>query len=400
MEARPDAEPLDYPSVILCRQQEADDWLPIAPGEVAEAIRKTTLERAPIGSGVGHVCGSEDDFAEGGVYDEQEPPVRYGTSGLPLCCNPVVVVSGGPAVPGSVLFRVLRGRYVYGGPAVGGRSVVALASGFLIRSTLRVTTSVSITTTRGLYVYGGPGAGGRCSLTHGEGIKVYGGAGAGGRVRWNDLVEWVRSEAGTYTFTAEIDGPHIIECWGAGAGGNTNVDFGTFGAGGGGGSGAYVRSILSLVLGTDYDVSVALGTFSRGDGVGAGAPNSTFETTLVIGAGGHTGFLSNPGDGGRLDDCVGDIKFAGGHGGSGVGADNGGGGGGGAGPIGPGNSTGDNVGASATFQGGRGGDGQYSLNPLNGYSPGGGAGGFARVPTAESIQGADGQVRISWLPPE
>lgn len=87
-EAAPGALAIEYPSCILSKQQEPDDWLPGGIGEVADAPRVTTLARAPRGMGRGHVCGTPEEFAEGGTYDPALPPERIGALGWPLCCDP------------------------------------------------------------------------------------------------------------------------------------------------------------------------------------------------------------------------------------------------------------------------------------------------------------------------
>lgn len=64
------------------------------------------------GTGRGHVCGTDEDFREGGLYEPLEPPATYGVQGLPTCCGAPVLLGGGvrdggavgvvfPLVPGS-----------------------------------------------------------------------------------------------------------------------------------------------------------------------------------------------------------------------------------------------------------------------------------------------------------
>jgi len=61
------------------------------PGEIFEAARPFAPWPTPIGLNYAHVCGTDDDFLDGAVFDS-ELDVQYDEQGLPLCCN-------GPAVP-------------------------------------------------------------------------------------------------------------------------------------------------------------------------------------------------------------------------------------------------------------------------------------------------------------
>jgi len=54
------------------------------------------------GTGRGHVCGTREDFEEGGIYDPLAPDATYGVQGLPTCCAATVPLSGGVADGGSV----------------------------------------------------------------------------------------------------------------------------------------------------------------------------------------------------------------------------------------------------------------------------------------------------------
>lgn len=58
------------------------------------------------GTGRGHVCGSEEDHREGGLYEPLEPPVVYGQLGLPHCC-------GAPVVAGAVCIDSATCEVVY-----------------------------------------------------------------------------------------------------------------------------------------------------------------------------------------------------------------------------------------------------------------------------------------------
>ena len=72
-------------------------WVPLYPGEVWERYNRPYNARKPIpGSGVGGVCGTPADFAEGNRYEDERGHVRYRTDGLPWCC-PVPLRAGGGA---------------------------------------------------------------------------------------------------------------------------------------------------------------------------------------------------------------------------------------------------------------------------------------------------------------
>lgn len=107
IEAAPGAKMLGFESCILMKQMEPDAWLPGGIGEVAESERETTLQYAPRGTGRGHVCGTEKEFAEGGTLDESIPLALYTTSGLPRCCDPPRMVRGGAGVSGRAQLEVV-----------------------------------------------------------------------------------------------------------------------------------------------------------------------------------------------------------------------------------------------------------------------------------------------------
>lgn len=377
MEAAPDAEVLPFPSVILSRQQEQDDWLPIEPGEVADALRTTTLERAPAGTGTGHICGTEEEFNNGEVFDPTREPLQYGSYGLPLCCDPPMRVFGGAGAGGRNTLRVYRGLAVYGGAGGGGR----------------------VTVTNGIEprVYGGAGAGGRCVISNPDPIRCYGGAGGSGRGRFNDLSTWLRDVHGLYVFTPTVTRDHWVELWGAGAGGQIGTDPFAPQGGGGGGGGAYVRSKVFLIAGEEYEVIVAEGGHPVHSGAGTTNPPTQFDGSTVLAESGSTANPPNAGPGGSIGGSIGQIRRHGGNGAATVGVENGGGGGGSAGPLDNGNDAlGITGGQDWLFKGARGGDGQFTIFPVDGHAPGGGGGGRHVGTLVEHGAGADGQVLISW----
>ena len=167
-------------------------------GEVPWEPRPYNGLVAPAGTPNGHICGTEEDFAKGGEYDPDAPPVEVNEFGLPLCCEPAQILKGGgaggglpymdyprrpsgggagggvPAVFYPFTFLVVGGgagggvpraddgtlRYVVGGSAGGGVPVVA---GFASRA-----------------VVGGGAGGGYPLVSVGPRLVVAGGGGGGG----------------------------------------------------------------------------------------------------------------------------------------------------------------------------------------------------------------------------
>lgn len=100
-----DPNALSFPGdqAICNTELELEPWTEFAVGEVAGAPRPIALRYAPVGTGRGHICGTEDDFAHGGLRDTTIPDVRYAINGLPVCCNPAPTPRGGAAAGGSVV---------------------------------------------------------------------------------------------------------------------------------------------------------------------------------------------------------------------------------------------------------------------------------------------------------
>lgn len=118
--AQKGAPVLGMPSVIA-----VPDWDDIYwdwEGSVGEytAPRTYSNEKPKVFADYDHVCGTEEDFREGCLFDADSPEVKYGAQGLPACCNPVVVAAGGVVVGGSGDVAFIPPPLVYGGLAVGG----------------------------------------------------------------------------------------------------------------------------------------------------------------------------------------------------------------------------------------------------------------------------------------
>lgn len=125
-------------------------WIPVAPGALplrrvsviavpdwddvywtwAGAVGEYTAplsysnQRARPGTGRGHVCGSDQDFEEGGDYDTELAPVTYGASGLPTCCAAPVVGAGGMVLGGFGSVGFITRPVARGGLVLGGRGDV------------------------------------------------------------------------------------------------------------------------------------------------------------------------------------------------------------------------------------------------------------------------------------
>lgn len=93
--ALPNAEPLPFPCCISNPYWERDQYQFGDDNCDFETIVPTGKPRTKPGSGGGHVCGTEEDFRDGGLYLPDDPPELIGMQGLPACCNPAVVGRGG-----------------------------------------------------------------------------------------------------------------------------------------------------------------------------------------------------------------------------------------------------------------------------------------------------------------
>ncbi|MFH1162304.1 MAG: hypothetical protein V1696_03475, partial [Candidatus Jorgensenbacteria bacterium] len=229
------------------------------------------------------------------------------------------------------------------------------------------------------------------------------------------------STAGDFTWTAPVGvTTSSVEVWGAGGGG---ADTATNTGGGGGGGGAYAKATVNVIAGTGYAVTVGAGGAVNST-VGGGT--STFAGTYVYAQGGRgTNAVVTAGLGGSTANSSGTVVFAGGDGNAGDGTnDTGGGGGGAGGPdgvglvgartdltiggfggagdngLGGGGGIGGNAkaganGTSSIVGGGGGGGGDDNFFGGNGGAPGGGGGG-GNTGVAGTIQGAAGQVKITY----
>lgn len=217
------------------------------------------------------------------------------------------------------------------------------------------------------------------------------------------------STAGATTWVAPCGVTSVtVECWGGGGGGGfartTNS-----GAGGGGGGGAYARSVITVVPGNTYNLTVGTGGVG-GTAAGVAAANGTassFNTNIVVATGGGAGGsvstnVAGAAGLGATTGSTGTQLYNGGNGSAGLngsaGTNGGGGGGGSAGTASNGNTvTNTRTGAVAVAGGGNGGSGGNNAAGGNAGSPGGGgAGGHRNTSNRAGGNGGTGQVRITY----
>jgi hypothetical protein len=118
--ARDDVPFLRGPHAInsLRWEEDREDWLPLAVGEIFGTDRDYNPERGkPTALGL-HTCGTSEDFAGDGRIDFNPPFVEYNPDQLPRCCGSVFESAGGVALGGSA--DVYGVRYGTGGFALGG----------------------------------------------------------------------------------------------------------------------------------------------------------------------------------------------------------------------------------------------------------------------------------------
>jgi hypothetical protein len=85
------------------------------PGELQWEWTPPYFAKAAIpNSGIGHVCGTEEDFARGNPINDPRPELTYRSDGLPTCCNAPLALRGG-AAGGGVSSPTLMTVTVVGG---------------------------------------------------------------------------------------------------------------------------------------------------------------------------------------------------------------------------------------------------------------------------------------------
>ena len=203
-----------------------------------------------------------------------------------------------------------------------------------------------------------------------------------------------------------------VQCWGGGGGGG-NSNYSQASGGGGGGGGAFSSSLLNVIPGNIYYLSIGNGgqfagaysymTASNGQSswfsINNSIPQNSQQGVLAMGgsAGPNGGNGGGGGQGGSIFNSIGQIKYNGGYGYPGVG--NGGGGGGSSAGT---NSAGVNatsfVGATAPINGGYGGSGSMNVSQgQNGGFPGGGGGGSDDWQGSAGGWGMGGKISLTYI---
>ena len=187
--------------------------------------------------------------------------------------------------------------------------------------------------------------------------------------------------AGTFTWTAPCGVTSItVQAWGGGGAGGGSGSNNSKGGGGGAG-GTYVSSVLTVIPGNTYNLSVgsgAVGTASAGSKGGS----SWFNTTTILLAPGGNGGAAPIGTGGvgSTAGSYGTTKIAGANGGNG-------------------SSSIAGAGGSGANSGGVGGGARASEgNGKNGSNPGGGGGGafISDNSNHSGGDGGDGEIIITY----
>jgi hypothetical protein len=124
--ALPDAPALGFPSIMVSHFLDFTGAVWPPGGEVPNVPSPINFEPSKPGAIGSHVCGTPEDFAEGGLYLPDDPPVTYRTDGLPSCCG-----------------AAAAGR---GGLALGGRSVVVVTNPITPGSTCSTATPLAVNT--------------------------------------------------------------------------------------------------------------------------------------------------------------------------------------------------------------------------------------------------------------
>ncbi len=182
-----------------------------------------------------------------------------------------------------------------------------------------------------------------------------------------------------------------VEAWGGGGKGGSRGT--SVGSGGGAGGGAYASSLVTVIPGTTYTITVGTGSTSS---VLPGGDTWFNNSSTILAKGGNS-VLSNSAigaTGGDWNACIGTVRRSGGNGA------NGGltfGGGGGSSAVNGSNGTTATTRLGATIVGG--GSGGNGRNTSNGNGspagvPGGGGGGCLRISSGSSAGGNGGNGRI------
>ncbi len=198
----------------------------------------------------------------------------------------------------------------------------------------------------------------------------------------------------TYTVPAGVYSLQV-EVWGGGGRGGSRTSSGVCGGGGGG---AYSRSVMAVTPGQVIPYSLGLGSSTTA--AGGDAWFSSPSTLMAKGGNSVADNSATGAVGGAASSGVGQVRYSGGDGASGVTGSYGGGGGSSAGTAANGNAGSGSAGGTAPAGGGNGGNGATSNGNAGtaGSAPGGGGGGARRGNNGGTVNGgagANGQIIIT-----
>jgi hypothetical protein len=180
--ARPDAPTLPFASAI-CNLAMELEWTKSEGGlgEVWNGYgRSASWRTTPAGINGDHLCGTEADFTEGGVYDPTAPPQLYGAYGWPVCCYPPVKLRGGAGGGGHVRPQFIGVTPLTGGLGIGGVILVQFTAATTLAGGVGIGGAVGISFTATTALSGGLGLGGAVGVSWSATTALAGGLGLGG----------------------------------------------------------------------------------------------------------------------------------------------------------------------------------------------------------------------------
>lgn len=101
--ARPDAKVYEAETCFRSSIWGSHLDQPPGPGELYERPWKTVPAKVLLSALGRSVCGTPEEFDEGVIYDPDWVPPPVNGEGIPLCCNPAQLMSGGAAASGTKL---------------------------------------------------------------------------------------------------------------------------------------------------------------------------------------------------------------------------------------------------------------------------------------------------------
>lgn len=104
--AAPDAPVLGYPSRIQQLDNVNWPWMAEGVGEVFDTPRPFVNRKVIPFLPLNHVCGTAEDFEQGGTRNASLPPVLYDRNQIPICCGPPFLGQGGAVGTGTATVTV------------------------------------------------------------------------------------------------------------------------------------------------------------------------------------------------------------------------------------------------------------------------------------------------------